>query len=762
MGRSLFIAAVVVLMLLALPGVAAFVADLAGYGSELNLWAEERFGISHRLALGVPPAIVLFCVPILIVLLYFLRLKRKPLAVPSTFLWKKSVEDLHVNRLMQWMRRNVLLLLQLLAVLFLIYAVLGPRTIGALAGGRPYILMIDHSISMSATDVAPTRLDWAKAEAIKIIDAASPGDPGMVIAFHSTAEIKQSYTLNKEELKAAVLAIEPTQLTTRIDEALALAASRANPTKATQDAAVAPANPEPGKERTYFSPDGVEADIYLLSDGRFPAVNDFALQNLSIKYPEMPTPTADGTSNNLALVGFDAQRDPDLGGRVYVSATVANYRAAAATLAVRLDLQDATGTVLKSYSSGSLTIPGKPPESSEPEPVGKAAKPGVEARPINVARVPFVVSELRESNDQRLVATIEHNGDDLPPDDTASIVFGLSRQANVLVVTPGNRFLRNLFDLKTTQQAAKFTYLKPEDLKGGEYLGPARDGKFDLVVFDRCSPSSDDEMPQANSIFIGAPPPPYTAIGSAGPNAVKSAKGPIVRAPDARHPLMKDIRTLEELRIDEAFRLPFLPPRTPRLIEADGDLPLLVAIARQSFVDVVMTFPLCTANAEEPDGLVNSTWPLLPSYVVFWRNVLYRLGNVREAGVEEALKPGQLIALRPGAEKELRIRKPGTQAPAILERGKRPDVIYGGTDRLGVYLAEWGSGNAEQSRTFAVNLLDAEESNLSPVSQFRVGSVEVNAGDARKVPLELWKFAIGIALAAVLVEWWIYNKRVQI
>jgi len=253
--RTAFLVGVVVLLLFALPGVAAFTADLLGYGADLNNWAEKYLGLSHRLALGTPAALVLFFVPPAIVLLYFLRLKRRPMAVASTYLWKKSVEDLHVNRLMQWMRRNVLLLLQLLCILLVIYAVLGLRTQGALTGGRHYIILIDNSASMAATDVAPTRLDWARAEAIKLIDAAHDGDSGMVIVFNSTAEIRQSYTVNKDELRAAVNDVKQTQHLTRVDEALSLAASRANPFRSTENAAVAPANPEPGKERTYFAPD---------------------------------------------------------------------------------------------------------------------------------------------------------------------------------------------------------------------------------------------------------------------------------------------------------------------------------------------------------------------------------------------------------------------------------------------------------------------------------------------------------------------------
>src|SRR5208282_289213 len=98
-------------------------------------------------------AFLLLLVPPLIVLLYFLKLKRKPLQVPSTFLWRKSVEDLHVNSLLQWLRQNVLLLLQILAVLAMIYAIMAFRFHGRPSTGRHYIIMVDNSASMSATDV---------------------------------------------------------------------------------------------------------------------------------------------------------------------------------------------------------------------------------------------------------------------------------------------------------------------------------------------------------------------------------------------------------------------------------------------------------------------------------------------------------------------------------------------------------------------------------------------------------------------------------
>ena len=59
-------------------------------------------------------------------LLYFLKLKRQPLEVPSTYLWHRTIEDLHVNSLWQRLRQNLLLFLQLLLLLLAILACLRP------------------------------------------------------------------------------------------------------------------------------------------------------------------------------------------------------------------------------------------------------------------------------------------------------------------------------------------------------------------------------------------------------------------------------------------------------------------------------------------------------------------------------------------------------------------------------------------------------------------------------------------------------------
>src|SRR3982750_1801235 len=128
---------------------------------------------------------LLALIPPAIVALYFLKLRRQPLEVPSTYLWKKTIEDLHVNSLWQRLRQNLLLFLQLLLVALAMLALLRPGWQGAKLDGGGFIFLVDNSASMSATDVdgAKSRLDEAKKLVGGLIDEMDSGMTAMLVSF---------------------------------------------------------------------------------------------------------------------------------------------------------------------------------------------------------------------------------------------------------------------------------------------------------------------------------------------------------------------------------------------------------------------------------------------------------------------------------------------------------------------------------------------------------------------------------------------------
>ena len=207
--------------------------------------------------------------------------------------------------------------------------------------------------------------------------------------------------------------------------------------------------------------------------------------------------------------------------------------------------------------------------------------------------------------------------------------------------------------------------LTPADLKDGarSTAGPRRAGEFDLVIFDRCAPPTEDAMPLANTFFIDSVPPPWKR------KDMPPLKNSPIRNPASSHPLMRHLAALDEIAFTGAFRFdlrdPRVPPRTPRLLEADRETALLFALPRRSFQDLVLAFPLVNDKGEW-----TTTWNLKLSFPVFLRNVLYTLGNVSDAAAEENLQPGEVKALRPdGAVERIEVTDPGKASQTPVKRG---------------------------------------------------------------------------------------------
>src|SRR5687767_12212362 len=132
-----------------------------------------------------------------LLILYFLKLRRREMAVSSTLLWKKAIQDLQVNAPFQKLRRNLLLLLQMLLLLLLLFALSRPVLNTTPSAGRMTVILLDRSASMAAKDGdggKGTRLEEAKRRAKELIDTMKRDATAMVIAFDDSAEIVQGFT----------------------------------------------------------------------------------------------------------------------------------------------------------------------------------------------------------------------------------------------------------------------------------------------------------------------------------------------------------------------------------------------------------------------------------------------------------------------------------------------------------------------------------------------------------------------------------------
>ncbi len=211
-----------------------------------------------------PLALAFALLALPIILLYMLRLRRREQTVSSTVLWQKALQDYEANRPWQRLRRNWLLLLQLLALLALVFALARPfqRAPGVTSG--QLVILLDASASMQATDVAPSRFARAQAEALALIDTL--GDEAQASVIHVADRPTQliAPTSDKRALRTAISETQPTL--TEADWTAAFALSSAATRSAAQATTVVisdgglPANlPVPTVGELRFVPVGQSA-----------------------------------------------------------------------------------------------------------------------------------------------------------------------------------------------------------------------------------------------------------------------------------------------------------------------------------------------------------------------------------------------------------------------------------------------------------------------------------------------------------------------
>ncbi len=674
-------------------------------------WAPFLNAAAWTALLGIPP---------LIVLLYFLKLRRMPLEVPSTYLWHRTIEDLHVNSLWQRLRKSLLLFLQLLVLLLFLIACLRPGWRGVKLEGERFIFVIDNSASMLATDVAPTRLDLAKKRAGEMIDQMKSGEVGMIISFSDGSHIVQSYTDNRSLLRRKLKSIQPTNHTSNLREVLIAADGLANPGRMSADVTdIQVADPLP-------------ATLYIFSDGGFPVVSDFSLGNLDAKY--VPVGELE-PANNVAITAFSSNRNPEKPDQQQAFARLESFSPEEKIVDVALylndELKDADKVKVSAAQFKTRDVDGYEVQFFE--------QPGSAGVVFELSE-----SELGELGEGRLRLEISVD-DDLKIDNVAHAAINRPRQPRVLLITPGNDALK--LALMTYEEIELFE-VEPDQLENKEdYLDPASAGVYDLIIYDQCAPK---QMPQSNTLFIGSRPPLKNwKFGEVtGP--------PVIIDTDRAHPMMQLIETRNVWIIDAFAVTP--SPGGKSLI--DSSIGALLAIGpREGFEDAVLGFEI-VGRDEDGDLAANTDWPRRLSFPIFVQNAVQYLGGSRGAFAAPNVKPGEAVTLR-ATVSEIEIESPDRAKSKVTKEGQN-EFVYSDTEKCGIYLVREGD-DKEVTRRFAVNLFDGRESNTNVERVVPIGDTPVK-GEASWTPArtELWKWLLILGLAVVIFEWYIYNRRVYL
>lgn len=133
-----------------------------------------------------------------------LKIKRKLVVVPSVLLWEKVAQDFAASQPWQKLRRNLLMIIQIIALILLVLLLARPFIKYNQTLGSRIAVLIDVSPSMLATDVQPSRLAEASNKASELVNALQRSEQMMIMAVGSNAKLISGFTSDKRELFQAI------------------------------------------------------------------------------------------------------------------------------------------------------------------------------------------------------------------------------------------------------------------------------------------------------------------------------------------------------------------------------------------------------------------------------------------------------------------------------------------------------------------------------------------------------------------------------
>ena len=635
-----------------------------------------------------------------LVLMYFLKLKRQEVLISSTLLWQRAVQDLQVNAPFQRLRRNLLLLLQLLALAAALFALAGPILSLRAGPGKRYVLLIDRSASMNTTDVkGQTRLADAKRQAKTLIESLrgpsllrldQRGDQAMVIAFDRHAKVMCNFTADKGQLAGAIDAIQPTDGASHLEEAIRVARAFAQST---------------GEEENNRSATEA-AQLELFSDGRIADLGKIAVVPGELRFHCLGS-----SSDNVAVTAMQARRSYEKADEVHVFATLANYGRQPASCDVQLSVSGNVRAVRK------VEIPPtRPATESQPQRLGKVS---VSFRLTHAGAGVVSVRQLRR--------------DALPADDAAATVLPPPKKLSVLLVTRDNAALEMALG---ACPLARLDQTTPAEFDRTVADGAAAPS-YDVIVLDGHAPA---KLPRGRYVVFGDPPPDL------GVEVAGQLRRPILVDWRDRHPVLQFVK-LDNLFALRAARMKL--PRDAAVLAEFSEAPAMALLRRRGGAFLLVGFDVLESN-----------WPFEAGFVMFCYNATTFLGM--ETGRERQwdLKVGEAITLRADGTDAATVTRPDGHVEKLAP-DPSGTLRYPRTEQVGVYRVDLPD---RPTARYAVNVLDEVESHIEPSKEIVLSTVAVQAqaAEPRRTNQELWPFLAMLALVLVCVEWLVYNSKVRL
>ena len=659
-----------------------------------------------------------------LVALYFLKLRRQPVTVASTLLWKRAVEDLQVNAPFQRIRNNLLLWLQLLILLLAAFALGMPVLRAQKSEGDTIILLLDQSASMSVEE-APnrTRLDEAIQQARTVVDNAPQDARIMVIGFSDRASIISSFETDKNTIKRKLDHVRSGDGVTTLSEAVTLSEAYMQNLVIAGDVKGADIEVQSSAR---------PARLVILTDGNIRDARQLRIKHLPTQGIEVIS--VGQRADNVAILSMDTRRNYEKPQMLEVFALVRNFGHDPVTLDAALYINDEHTDVQ------TVTLaPGIPTGDRVNGADGSKAGPPAGS----VASITFDEIEFEGGGVVEVRLSVH---DALAVDNRAWSVVQPSRHVSVLLVSEGDFFLERLlaslpirFDTITPQAYAEM----PDD-----ELTVAGRLRYDVVIFENYST---DRLPPGSYIFFGGVPKVD------GVKADGFIDDEIIFNWDETNPILRYV-AVDTIQVYRWLRLT-LPAKAVTLIEGETS-PIMATLADGPRRFLICAFGLLTRDDVTGQPMLNTNWMTKVHFLIFVYNAIQNLSGSLSATGLESIRPGQPIEFpAPQDQEQLHVRRPDGDVDTVIVGGFE-SVNYARTRRVGVYRATDGLPGRN---TFAVNLFDTAESNIQPKKTLELSGENVTArSGAVRVNKPVWPWILLAVLGVLVLEWAIYSRRVYV
>lgn len=231
----------------------------------------------------------------LILFLHSLRPKGLKVKTTTLFLWERALKEQPMGKSLGWLlRKNLRLVLQLLAALSLIVALADPSLLHYGAAPGDTVIVIDLSASMKARGRSGSRFDGARGEFLSLIDALPRDQRIMVIGASSPPRVLSPFTTDKGNLRSLGRTLQSTDAPGEVKDAILLAHSFLKPESRDQ--------------------------VIVISDGAFEGAEELPWNSLHLRLIRV-----EGGNENIGITGFDFRRVAGEPARYEIMVDIKNF-----------------------------------------------------------------------------------------------------------------------------------------------------------------------------------------------------------------------------------------------------------------------------------------------------------------------------------------------------------------------------------------------------------------------------------------------------